>query len=173
MIEDFNLSKCPNCQYIAEIVPGEIDRNIRDEEGKKLSEESCVHFANHRVRCNKCSENFCSRCKAHPYHLGMTCEQFKAPRCRFCHSLLPEEEKESVQKLICTQPECVQKSTNMCQKRHYNCDHPCQGFLNEKDCLPCLHQRCSKKNELQLKGQDLDSLCTICYTDDFRSAPCV
>jgi hypothetical protein len=48
---------------------------------------------------------------------------------------------------VCPAPECTAKFVNFCPKRHYACNHPCQGFLNEKDCLPCLDKRCAKKNE--------------------------
>jgi hypothetical protein len=37
LIEDFNFTECPNCDNIFEVQPGELDTNIKDEEGKKLS----------------------------------------------------------------------------------------------------------------------------------------
>ena len=103
----------------------------------------------------------------------MTCKEFKAPKCRFCHSVIPEEDEEAVQILVCSNLECVTKSNNVCPKRHSNCNHPCQGFKNEKNCLPCLNKYCARKNEKKLRGQDIDSFCTICYVEDFRSAACV
>jgi hypothetical protein len=147
MIEELNLTQCPKCENIFDVIPGELDRNIRDNEGKKLSEEALTHFSEHRIRCNKCSVNFCKTCNAQPYHLGMNCKEFKAPRCRFCHVVIPEENEEAVLKLVCADPECAAKYVNFCPKRHNICNHPCQGFLNEKNCLPCLDKRCAKKNE--------------------------
>ncbi len=93
LIQDFNLAECPKCENIIEVVIGDIDRNFRDEDGKKLSEEALAHFAEHRVRCNRCSENFCKTCSSLPYHIGMTCKEFKAPKCRFCHVAIPEEDE--------------------------------------------------------------------------------
>ena len=57
-----------------EIEEGKVDLNQKDDQGKKLTKDCAIHMAKFRVRCNKCTENFCSKCKDYPYHIGKTCE---------------------------------------------------------------------------------------------------
>ena len=67
-----NIATC-KCGNMMEVVQGEIDQNLKDENGKPLSEEAAVHWSLYRIRCNNCNTVFCSSCKAEPYHLGYTC----------------------------------------------------------------------------------------------------
>jgi hypothetical protein len=93
------LSKCPNekCGHIVEKAPGEVQgfRLEYDDQGKAMSAEALAHRDQHRLRCQACGVAYCTSCKALPYHLGKTCEAFRAHAqavcCRFCDSELPAD----------------------------------------------------------------------------------
>jgi hypothetical protein len=95
-------------------------------------------MAKFRVRCNGCAENFCSKCKEYPYHIGKTCEQhleFKNSRkCRFCgikiDPKVPLQSKKPAFKDVCASEECVALMKQSCDKVH-QCGHYCYGFANE------------------------------------------
>jgi E3 ubiquitin-protein ligase MYCBP2 len=84
---DPSLIQC-SCNGIIAIAEGKADMNLKDDQGKKLTQEAAVHMAKFRIRCPKCEKNFCTKCLEEPYHLGKTCEQFKsfkaARKCRYC-----------------------------------------------------------------------------------------
>lgn len=45
------------------------------------------------------------------------------------------------------------------------CGHPCCGFKDEENCMPCLNEECVNKDESLTFGNNVDSYCTICYTE--------
>lgn len=45
------------------------------------------------------------------------------------------------------------------------CGHPCCGFKNEEQCLPCLDPACVDKNKTLTLEKNGDDFCTICYTE--------
>ena len=62
------------------------------------------------------------------------------------------------------------------------CGHPCGGFKNERDCLPCLEPECVEKShkgegppgvEPFLEGVNGEEFCTICWTSGLKSMPAV
>lgn len=57
-----------------EMVPGEVQRGMKDDKGNPLTREAAEHMANYRIRCNACNKNFCTKCNEEPYHIGKTCE---------------------------------------------------------------------------------------------------
>jgi hypothetical protein len=59
-----------------------------------------------------------------------------------------------------------------CDKVHA-CGHPCCGFVNEAQCLPCLDEKCVKDNPDLTLGKHGDEYCGICYTTGLGQAPCV
>lgn len=63
-----------------------------DKDGRPMSAEAIAHRDAHRLRCRACDHDFCTACKADPYHLGKTCEQAAshaaAAKCRFCEAAL-------------------------------------------------------------------------------------
>lgn len=68
----------PECKNVMILEgAGKIDYNQKDESGKPLSKAACEHFAQHRIRCSACGDNFCKSCSENPYHIGMTCEEHK------------------------------------------------------------------------------------------------
>ena len=85
-----NLVKCPSCGEQNAFEPGQIDYNVRDEKSQKITRQAAEDYAQHRCRCGFCRKDFCINkdCMAMPYHLGLTCEEFKhkqeANKCRFC-----------------------------------------------------------------------------------------
>lgn len=73
-----------SCGNVMFMEPGEIIKGQKDDKGNPVSMEAAKHMANHRIRCNECSKNFCTKCNAEPYHVGKTCDQNNATNCRFC-----------------------------------------------------------------------------------------
>ena len=71
---DESIRKCL-CGHVFAFEPGNLDIGYKDNEGKNLTDEALVHMSLNRINCPKCSKIFCYSCKAHPYHLGRTCEQ--------------------------------------------------------------------------------------------------
>ena len=67
-----------------EIARGNVEVGLKDEQGQPLTLEAAQHMAQYRIRCNKCGKNWCTKCRAQPYHLGKTCEQNEKKDCRFC-----------------------------------------------------------------------------------------
>jgi len=63
-------SKCPKCKISFLFEPGDIDPNIKDEKGKKLSNINAEHYAKNRCKCHNCTNDFCISCSVIPYHIG-------------------------------------------------------------------------------------------------------
>lgn len=66
-----------------------------------------------------------------------------------------------------------------CAKMHA-CGHPCGGFANEKECLPCLEPDCITKfnntaalNKKIPDGHANSDYCAICYTQGLEDKPSV
>jgi hypothetical protein len=57
LLADSNMVQC-KCKNFIELVPGEPDFKVKDEENKVISKQSAKHMAKHRVRCNQCNEIF-------------------------------------------------------------------------------------------------------------------
>ena len=161
-----------------EVVQGEIDRSIKDSNGNPLSEEALLHFSGYRVRCNSCEKNFYTACSLSPYHLGMTCEQYKqsliVDRCRFCSVVMkePSISDQPAFKLVCRDINCIALTEKMCNKV-LPCTHACNGCANEPACLPCLHPQCVKLNEIATLSADSEQYCSVCFTDSLAYGPCI
>ncbi len=121
-----------NCGNMFELVAGKVYRDIKDDKGKKLSKEAAIHMGNYRVRCNKCEQNFCSKCKEYPYHLGYTCEEYKfyktSVKCRYCKAEVSKKGKKAGDVLleVCTKKECIKIYKTACTKT-LTCGHHCCG----------------------------------------------
>lgn len=72
------------CGNIMMMEPGDVIKGQKDDKGNPISAEAAKHMANHRIRCNGCDKNFCTKCNTEPYHTGKTCDQNNAAFCRFC-----------------------------------------------------------------------------------------
>ena len=49
-------------------------KGLKDDRGKALTRETAQHMVAHRIRCNECGKNFCTKCNNEPYHIGKTCD---------------------------------------------------------------------------------------------------
>lgn len=90
------LVTCPGCglrvQHEPEVTVSAYGCAVTaiDDSGQtvRLTDATAVHRDKHRLRCSGCGINYCTGCKAVPYHLGKTCEDVaavaKLKRCRFC-----------------------------------------------------------------------------------------
>jgi E3 ubiquitin-protein ligase MYCBP2 len=181
-LDDSNLLvSCPNpaCRFTFEPVAGAVDKSdAKGPDGKPLSKEANEHRVRCRFRCAKCATVFCSQCHAIPYHVGFTCEQYKAfkeaQHCRFCNDSLsdantakpPPAGAEEALKCVCTKPECLAKRAKSCGKVH-QCGHPCGGLSGEAECLPCLHSECRPDEEKTA----IDDFCNICWVESIGQAP--
>ncbi|CDW80922.1 e3 ubiquitin-protein ligase [Stylonychia lemnae] len=177
LAQNKNLVSC-SCGEYMEVVPGKIDMNQKDDKGAPISQDAAVHMSMFRVRCNNCQKNFCAKCQSEPYHLGKTCEQHKefkeAAKCRYCLNKLngPPPSMNPAFKEVCRQAVCIDLMAKQCAKM-LACGHPCCGIKDEKECLPCLHPLCVKKNPQLTLDQNADEYCGICYTEGLGQAPCV
>lgn len=45
-----------------ELMPGDVQKGLKDDKGNLVSADAAQHMANHRIRCPKCEKNFCASC---------------------------------------------------------------------------------------------------------------
>eukprot|EP01126_Amoeba_proteus_P047526 TRINITY_DN5426_c0_g1_i11.p1 TRINITY_DN5426_c0_g1~~TRINITY_DN5426_c0_g1_i11.p1 ORF type:complete len:407 (+),score=69.66 TRINITY_DN5426_c0_g1_i11:129-1349(+) len=103
--------------------------------------EAARHKEQYRFRCRSCEVEFCSSCKAVPYHENFTCTQFseyqKSKHCRFCQVQLTSLNRCTVLQNelnipglveVCSKDECLERKANVCQKT-LPCGHFCNGKL--------------------------------------------
>jgi len=166
----------PKCHNVIERVvaaSSKTNKKEKDGDGKLLSAEAIKHKNLNRFRCRECHTEFCCQCKATPYHLGYTCEQFasykEAPHCRFCDEQIkkPLKTKHAAFSNVCTNKECTAKKKRSCVKI-LKCGHACRGVRDEQACLECLV--CEPAPDAAQTGDDF---CPICYVEDLRSAPAI
>eukprot|EP01107_Rhizomastix_libera_P007554 TRINITY_DN2253_c0_g1_i2.p1 TRINITY_DN2253_c0_g1~~TRINITY_DN2253_c0_g1_i2.p1 ORF type:complete len:650 (+),score=112.13 TRINITY_DN2253_c0_g1_i2:497-2446(+) len=166
--EDF--CKCPKCGLQFERAESKEDTSkLTDADSKPLTPAAQESYKKYRIRC-QCETIFCAKCNEIPFHLGYTCEQFKAYRsakkCRFCdEQIKPGTPAQYGIHDVCSNPECVEKSKTSCTKI-LKCGHPCCGVRNEVSCLKCLHEGCIPEDEI-------DEYCNICWVEGLPAAPCV
>ncbi|OMJ78568.1 hypothetical protein SteCoe_21592 [Stentor coeruleus] len=157
--EDGIIATCP-CGLATWLEPGKVDLAYKDESGKIVSKKHAEHMAKYRFRCN-CGKVTCAKCKAEPYHVGKTCEEYKdfqsAKHCRFCNNKITSSS------ISCKKGDCKDRYHNAC-KKILPCGHQCYGTLNETSCFECLNEDCN---------QNGSSYCTICYVEGLYNAPCV
>ena len=170
-----NLTKCPNCGEQNAFEEGNVDYNVRDDQGQRLSRQAAEDYAKHRCRCGFCKKDFCinPECKSIPYHLGKTCEEFKryekAKKCRFCDSEIklnnrgPDDD-------VCNDDDCKQRYMIAC-KKVLGCGHKCFGVNGERKCPPCIDKECQQFHGNF--GQCKDDYCPICFTEGLGSSPMV
>ena len=169
------LIKCPypECGEQNIFEPGNVDYNVKDENGKILTRQAAEDYAKNRCRCGFCRKDFCKECGRMPYHLGKTCkeqnEHEKAKKCRFCDTEIkgfnmgPDDD-------VCNSSECRERYKVSCKKR-LKCGHKCFGVNGEKICPPCIDEECP-----QYGGQfdqNKSAYCPICYTEGLGSSPVI
>lgn len=142
-----------------------------------------------------CDANFCTSCRALPYHLGHTCEGHRAyvaaVHCRYCQDTLDETAAATALATglpVCGAESCQQYQKRACTHRYERCRHACFGVIGEADHPHCMNEECEEAAEdvpaaasptshlpsstprLPYSGDDL---CSICYVDELRSAPVI
>ena len=165
--------ECPKCHEKNSFEKGEVDYNIKDDNNNKLSQAAATHYAENRCRCPNCSSIFCISCQVIPYHLGKTCEEYKAflssLKCRYDNTVINEATRGPTE-IVCNNAECLTKYKYSCKKT-LQCGHVCFGCKKENKCPPCLDKDCSQYGKLF--DQDVDSFCNICFVEGLGNAPCV
>lgn len=130
-------------------------------------------MANYRIKCNECNKNFCTQCKAEPYHIGKNCDQAHARACRYCQEQLkqPSPSMKPAFRDVCRKPDCFNLMQESCDKM-LPCGHPCYGSAAETKCLPCLEPECIEKmNQAVAPKENKDDFCNICWCTSLGQAP--
>ena len=178
------MTQCPKCNEIFAAEIGDqnaLNKKERGLDGKLLTKLAQQHKLHNRFRCVKCTTIFCKKCKAVPYHLGYTCEQWKkykeSKKCRFCEVSLTAKNKPlndddedlgpGLVGQVCNKDECQQKKIISCDIKH-PCGHNCIG-LRGRQCLKCINPKCCPKNA-PLTDEDF---CNICWVDPLFAAPTI
>lgn len=93
----YKVYKCKRCDHSTKLERGEVDYELTDRKGKKISEDAAINCNLNRIKCDGCQMNFCNKCKSEPYHIGYTCEEYKEyliqRKCRFCHTIFGEKKQ--------------------------------------------------------------------------------
>ena len=173
---DPNCVHCPNpkCNNVFENAgPGDEDKELMLN-GEPISDEARDHRRSFRFRCRECSLEFCSSCGETPYHLGYTCDSYKAyvnsVKCRFCQESLPGVSIESLQNSADPSHDycdnCKDKAALCKSGVRQDCLHT---FTNYNQCNmytdQCRHVDCAFSG-MQTEEDD----CIICFTE-LRSQP--
>ncbi|CAD8152124.1 unnamed protein product [Paramecium octaurelia] len=176
MVErQFNIVKCSACSEQGAFEKGSHITTLKDPvTNQQLQPKYVEHYLNNRFMCfnQKCRTEQCKECKAVPYHLGMTCEEYKIKKaskcCRYCDQLIHNVQLQIPEALqdICQERECQEKAQFACNKM-LACRHPCPGFKNEQICSTCLNEQCCKGDQ---KGDDY---CNICFVEGLKNAPVI
>ena len=99
-------------------------------EGRQLTPEQieCCRI-NYRC-CPNCGITSCAECGSVPYHLGETCKEHKwfveGYVCRICGRPANPSSNKKRALLVCNNPECQEKASQMCKEIHL-CGHACCG----------------------------------------------
>ena len=134
-------------------------------------------MSRYRVRWNDCHNNFWTKWKAQPYHIGKTCKEYKkfkkAIKCRFWGNPIEKNlNKTGAFKEVWNSEEWINKISGSWNKIH-SCGHPCKGFYGESDWLPWLHPDCVEQNpELTLESND-DTFCSIWFISGLGDSPSI
>jgi hypothetical protein len=184
-----NFVHCPECEATVEVeFHSWATKNLPDYQPapdtvgldrQKLKPDAVQHFLTNRFLCLPCNINFCRGCKETPYHLGLTCDEFKifkhAPKCRFCGvAVLPghNQHPNAAVTNCCSVAECVERMRQCCPKTN-ECGHDCNGCAGEVACPPCLHPDCESGALAHGIHQTSENECNICFAEELGQAPCV
>lgn len=178
-LKAMNIIRCKACGEQFTLIQGSIDIGAKDEKGVALTAKSAEHLSKYRARCPKegCNKIFCGNCGVEPYHVGYTCEEYKAflssRRCRFCkEEIKGEAAKPGALANVCSKEECKVLMDKACPKT-LPCGHFCCGYKGESKCLPCLNEGCVAMNPKLTNGQKTDDYCSICFTTGLGDSPSI
>ncbi|CAD8101230.1 unnamed protein product [Paramecium sonneborni] len=175
LFRQFNIVKCSACSEQGAFEKGSSITILKDPvTNLQLQQKYVEHYLNNRFMCfnQKCKTEQCKECKAVPYHLGLTCEEYKIKKsskcCRYCDQPIHNVQSNVPQALqdICQNKECQEKAQLACNKL-LPCGHSCPGFKNEQVCATCLDDKCNQREQ---KGDDY---CNICFTEGLKNAPII
>ena len=170
LTRDYETVSCAKCETSFIFEPGSTDMIIKAPRGKQLTEAHKLNYVTNRFKCpnKKCKIEQCKTCKAIPFHLGFTCEQFKNYKpCRYCEDGVDLSNPNQNFPDICMKnPECIGKANEACQS-FLSCKHRCSGVTGEFKHPPCLYEECLEK----LKDP-INETCMVC-NDTLTSAPCL
>jgi len=117
-----------------EVHQGEVNLNVKDDNGNEISHQAAIHMSLYRVRCGTCSNNFCSECRSLPYHLGKTCDEHarhkESKKCIYCDSEIAAGANHPQRDDVCRQESCSKLVEIACMKKKA-CGHRCGGFKDE------------------------------------------
>jgi hypothetical protein len=161
---------CP-CGNAIEVIPEDkVNYAAKKEDGTGITKTAAKHMSQNRIRCNECEKNFCRKCMVEPYHIGATCAQHEKQKnqrkCKFCQCNIRGN------KVVCTKRRCKYQMGQCCATL-LECGHACAGQNWEPQHPPCLHEDCVKKDEGPTLGENVDSFCSICYTEGLGEKPVV
>jgi len=185
MVQDSSrYTQCPNCQCSMEFAEdaGGVDdsyfANLTGVDGNKLSKQAKKHFVKYRIRCRnlKCGVDFCRDCLEHPYHAGLSCDDYKefkkAPFCRFCQTRVTSKTRLKTQieafKACCNKEECKEKM-ELSSTELLKCGHYSFGIRKERKATPCLVRDCPDRPK-KVKTHS-DDICNICFVEEISQAP--
>ena len=166
---------CPNTKCNEKVIfeKGNIDYNLKDNDGKKLSPQLCQEYSNQRCRCPSCKLEFCVSCNSSPYHIGKNCSDFKsyqsAKKCKYCEVEIKDNNR-GLSANVCKSEDCTTRYKTSCTKK-LKCGHDCFGHKSESSCSSCLNPECKDFNDKY--NQNSEEYCSICYTESLGSAPVV
>ena len=151
MVDGSDLARCAFCPTTFLFEPGNpSEAPDRDNNGKPLSLFYKNLYAKSRFKCpnTKCRKEQCKDCGASPYHVGMTCEEYKnLVQCRYCLTPIEHEIDYQLNPFsdICTiEPKCMEKVGNACTEI-LPCGHRCGGIKGERHHPVCMFDECVKK----------------------------
>jgi IBR domain, a half RING-finger domain/C2 domain len=191
-LDKVRIANCPSCNATFELGShsgASRIESLTNELGidrRPLSGPAQKDYLTNRFRCRDCHYEFCLSCKLSPYHLGMTCAEYKsfkvAPKCRFCECRLLDRHRmenpaSPVIRDVCNDDACVKKASQVCLQ-FSSCGDPahfCPGVHGESKCPPCLLSGDACAGERAQAGVVVDGkdLCGICCVEELRSAPVI
>lgn len=115
LIKVYKVFKCKRCDYATKLKRGEVNYNLTDCKGLKITEDAAINCNLNKIECENCKMNYCNKCKSEPYHIGYTCEQYKEylslRKCRFCHTIFGDKKQNQSDKeafeMVCNSEECI------------------------------------------------------------------
>jgi E3 ubiquitin-protein ligase MYCBP2 len=177
LASDFPMVTCVQCQTNWSFEPGQSNITLRGSDGKQLTHDKLALYAQDRFKCpmKNCATEQCRQCGATPYHLGMTCDEYKTLiPCRYCGEGLEHEvnTRENPMSDICAiNDACLEKSILACAYL-LPCGHRCGGIKNEPAHPECLDENCKVVKQRNLRNLDCLFCCAPLNTSPSLGSAC-
>ena len=150
---------CIKCNQTYSFEPGDMNSLIKGSDNKPLTGQNLKWYVENRFKCptNNCGTEQCKTCQASPYHIGVSCDEYKNfTPCRYCGEGLEHEVNMKTNPFtdICMYNKgCLEKMENAC-KFVLPCGHRCGGIKDEKAHPECLYEKCSEVKERHILNLD-------------------